>query len=161
MRPVRVLVAAVVVLTFATATWAAPGASPTVPTVAGKEMAAAAKTLVAAGYYADTAPVTSERVGRGKVVRQQPRAGATLQHGKPVRLAISIGGTRTLLPGVKIPNLLGKSAREARAMLVQKKLTMATKFRTTVSSKDGKVIAQNPLGGVFRQYQTVTILVGK
>jgi hypothetical protein len=46
-------------------------------------------------------------------------------------------------------------------MLVQKRLTMATKFRKTVSSKDGKVIAQNPTFGLFRQYATVTILVGK
>lgn len=152
-----------VVLAFATAGYATVRDTPTVPNVTGKSMATAVKTLVAAGYYADTAPVTSGKVTRGKVKDQKPAAGHELVRGKPVRLAISVGPARygSRLPTIRIPNVVGKNAREARAMLVQKKLTMATKFRTTVSSKDGKVIAQNPTFGVFRQYQTVTLLVGK
>ena len=38
---------------------------------------------------------------------------------------------------------------------------MATKFRRSTAAKRGKVIAQNPTFGVFRQYATVTVLVGK
>ncbi len=152
-----------IVLASATAGYATTRSEPTVPDVSGKPMAAAVHALVEAGYYADTAPVTSGKVARGKVKRQDPRAGSTLARGKPVRLAISVGEARygPQLQTVQIPNVVGKTARNARAMLVQKKLTMATKFRTTVSSKDGKVIAQNPTFGLFRQYATVTILVGK
>jgi len=134
---------------------------PTVPNVAGKEMAAAVKTLVAAGYYADTAPVIN-RAKRGIVTKQEPRAGQKLERGKPVRLAVSIGGRASKTPPlVRIPNVVGKSGRTARVTLVQKKLTMATKFRRSTTAKRGKVIAQNPAIGVFRQYATVTILVGK
>ena len=152
-----------IVLASATAGYATTRSAPTVPDVAGKRMAAAVHALVEAGYYADTAPVTSGKVARGKVKKQDPRAGSTLERGKPVRLAISVGEARygPRLENVRIPNVVGKTARNARAMLVQKRLTMATKFRTTVSSKDGKVIAQNPTFGLFRQYATVTILVGK
>jgi beta-lactam-binding protein with PASTA domain len=158
----RVILAGVLFVVLASATYAGTSAAPTVPNVAGKQMATAVKTLVAAGYYADTSPLTSESRDRGIVTKQEPRPGATLARGKAVRLAISIGPKRGPLPPlVRIPNLVGKWAKAARATLVQKKLTMATRFRTTVSSKDGKVIAQNPTFGVFRQYATVTILVGK
>lgn len=134
---------------------------PTVPSVAGKEMAAAVKSLVDAGYYADTAPVIN-RAKRGIVTKQEPRARRQLERGKPVRLAVSIGRkTSRMPPLVTIPNVVGKSARTARATLVQKKLTMATKFRRSTTAKRGTVIAQNPTFGVFRQYATVTILVGK
>ena len=152
-----------IVLASATAGYATTLSEPTVPDVSGKPLAAAVHALVQAGYYADTAPVTSGKVARGKVKKQDPRAGSTLARRKPVRLAISIGETRhgPQLQTVRVPNVVGKTARNARATLVQKKLTMATKFRTTVSSKDGKVIAQSPTVGLFRQYATVTILVGK
>jgi beta-lactam-binding protein with PASTA domain len=152
-----------IVLASATAGYATTRSAPTVPDVAGKPLAAAVHTLVEAGYYADTAPVTSGKVARGNVKQQDPRPGSTLARGKPVRLTVSIGEARygPRLPNVRIPNVVGKTARNARAMLVQKKLTMATKFRSTVSSKDGRVIAQNPTFGVFRQYLTVTILVGR
>jgi beta-lactam-binding protein with PASTA domain len=134
-----------VLLTCATATYAGTAATPTVPNVAGKQMAAAVKSLVAAGYYANTSPITSESAKRGIVTREQPRAGATLARGKAVRLAISIGPKRgPRPPAVHVPNLVGKSAKAARATLVRKKLTMATKFRTTGAAKHGKVIAQNP-----------------
>jgi beta-lactam-binding protein with PASTA domain len=66
-----------------------------------------------------------------------------------------------VLPNVKIPNVVGKSAAAAREELVEARLTMATKFRRGEPSQVGKVIAQNPVSGVFRQYATVTILVGK
>ncbi len=141
---------------------AAAGAAPTVPKVTGAQMGKAVHRIVSAGYYADTSPVTN-RSPRGTVIRQDPPAGAERLHGKPIRLAVSIGraSLSNRLPSVRIPNLIGKTARDARAKLVAAKLTMATKFRKLGASKVGKVIAQNPLGGVFRQYVTVTILVGK
>jgi PASTA domain len=140
---------------------ATPEPAPTVPGVSGKQMAAAVSTLVSAGYYADTGPVTAKSA-RGTVVGQEPRAGTKLAHGKSVRLAVSIGTKDSpLLPNVKIPNVVGKSAAAAREELVKARLTMATKFRRGEPSQVGKVIAQNPVSGVFRQYATVTILVGK
>jgi hypothetical protein len=154
-----VLCAAAISMTLVGSTGSA--STPTVPNVTGKKMAAAVERLVAAGYYADTAPVTN-RAKRGIVTTQEPRPGRALKRGKPVRLAVSIGSrTRRTPPLVKIPNVVGKSARYARATLVRKKLTMATKLRKSGPAKRGKVIAQNPAFGVFRQYVTVTILVGK
>jgi beta-lactam-binding protein with PASTA domain len=158
----RILVAAVAVVLVA-AVPIGSATMPSVPSVKGKRLGKAVKTLVSSGYYADTAPLTSESAPVGTVTRQQPGPGKELARGKPVRLAVSIGPRRkgNLLPIVRIPSVLGKTAVVARHMLVQKKLTMATKFRRGSVAKRGKVIAQNPLGGVFHQYQTVTILVGK
>ena len=135
--------------------------APRVPNVSGKQMPAAVSTLVSAGYYADTGPVTAKSA-RGTVTGQEPRADAELERGRPVRLAVSIGTTdSSLLPNVRIPNVVGKNASAARAELVKAKLTMATRFRRGEPSQVGKVIAQNPVSGVFRQYATVTLLVGK
>ncbi|MBA3718410.1 MAG: PASTA domain-containing protein [Actinobacteria bacterium] len=149
----------VVCVAGATAMGAGAG-SQVVPNVKGKSMAAAVKTIVAAGYYADTSPVTGRSVGRGTVSSQDPKAGSALKRGKAVRVAVSIGSPRR--PDVKIPNLVGKSAADARAKLVQSRLTMATKFRKTGKAKVGKVIAQSPFAGMtFQQYAQVVILVGK
>jgi len=132
---------------------------PTVPDVAGRQMSAAARRIESAGYYADTAPVPGKSVTRGTVTAQKPRAGVKLAPGNAVRLAVSIG--RGKLPAARIPDVVGKSAGAARAKLLASKLTVATKFKSAGASKAGKVIAQSPVFGTFRQYVQVTILVGK
>src|SRR3954452_9971923 len=98
-----------IVLASAAAGCATTRAPPTVPDVPGKPMGAAVHALVEAGYYADTAPVTSGKVARGKVKKQEPRPGSTLERGKPVRLAISVGAARygPKMQTVRIPNVVG------------------------------------------------------
>ena len=131
-----------------------------VPKVAGKQLLTAVTIVQQAGLYPDASPTTSSKKA-GTVTAQDPRPGAKLKQGKPVRVAVSIGSSNKRAE-VKVPGVTGMKADSARLALAKTKLTMATKFKKVGASKVGTVLAQQPQkGSNVQAWSQVAILVGK
>ncbi len=129
-----------------------------VPDVAGNDAADAANQLGQAGFRTRTAKEASSSVDVGKVVRTDPGAGARAEEGSTVTIFVSSG-----VEQISVPNVLGKSATEAKAEieaagLVYKEGATAPSNATD----DGKVVVQNPGGGTkVDKGTTVTVRIGK
>jgi len=87
-----------------------------VPNVVGKTEADATSALKNAGLGVESYHEFSDTVAKGKVAGQLPAAGEKVAPGTVVGIAISDGKTPS--QGVKVPNVLGKTADEATATLV-------------------------------------------
>ena len=82
----------------------------------------------------------SQEVGRGLVLEQDPAAGARLKRGRSVRVILSAGFRRVL-----VPNLLGKSLREAELVAGQRGFRLRQRYSVFSSGvPEGHVIAQDP-----------------
>lgn len=138
--------------TSATTTAAAPAA---VPGVTGEDMASAAGQIEAAGFVAQTDPVTGAGTA-GNVVSQAPAAGAQAPAGGVVRLGVETGATR---PATTVPNVVGQKAAAARSALLAAKLTARTVYRKGPAKRIGVVLAETPTGKqpAFTQ---ITLTVG-
>jgi serine/threonine-protein kinase len=138
--------------TAQTTTAAAPTVQ--VPDVTGQDMASAAGQIEAAGLVAETDPVEGAAGAPGSVVQESPSAGSQAQAGGTVTLGVAVGSSR---PASTIPDVTGKTAAEARAALLQAKLTVRTTYK---EGKAGVVLAESPTGSA-PAYTQVTISVGK
>jgi len=138
-------------ITQTTTTAAAPAAQ--VPDVTGQDMASGAGQVEAAGFVADADPV--EAAGTpGSIVQESPPAGTQAKAGQTVTLGVAVGSSR---PDVTIPDVTGKTAAEARAALLQAKLTVRTTYEQGAT---GVVLGESPTG-TAPAYTQVTISVGK
>jgi eukaryotic-like serine/threonine-protein kinase len=137
--------------TEATTTAAAPAAQ--VPDVTGQDMAAGAGQVEAAGFAAETDPVQGG--GRpGSIVQESPPGGTQGTAGETVTLGVAVPSSP---PTATIPSVTGQTAAQARAALLQAKLTVKTIYK---SGKAGVVLAESPTGAA-PAYTQVTITVGK
>jgi serine/threonine-protein kinase len=134
-----------------TTTVAAPTVA--VPDVSGQDMASASGQVEASGLVAQTDPVEASGTA-GSVVQQSPPAGTQAKAGSVVTLGVAVGGNR---PDVDIPDVTGRSAAEARAALLDAKLTVRTAYK---NGKAGVVLGQSPTGQA-PAYTQVTITVGQ
>jgi eukaryotic-like serine/threonine-protein kinase len=137
--------------TQATTTTAAPTAA--VPAVTGQDMVSGAGQVEAAGFVAETDPVQGGGTP-GSIVQENPSAGTQAPAGGTVTLSVA---TPASPPSTQIPDVTGKTAAEARAALLQAKLTVKT---TYASGKAGVVLRESPTG-TAPAYTQVTISVGK
>lgn len=137
--------------TSATTTAAAPTAA--VPSVTGQDMASGAGQVEAAGFVAETDPVQGGGTP-GTIVQESPAPGTQAKAGDTVTLGVA---TPSNPPSVQIPDVTGKTAAEARAALLQAKLTVRTTYE---SGKAGVVLRESPTGRA-PAYTQVTISVGK
>jgi len=151
--------AAVPVTTTTTATTTttkpttAPAPTVAVPDVTGQDMASGAGQVEAAGFVAETDPVSGGGTP-GSIVSEDPAAGTRGAAGGTVKLGVA---TPSSPPSVQIPDVTGKTASEARAALLQAKLTVKTTYE---SGKPGVVVHESPTG-TAPAYTQVTISVGK
>jgi len=135
----------------------APGASAPVPDVVGQDDASGAGQVEAAGFVAETDPVSGSGAP-GSIMAENPAAGADAQVGSVVRLDVATGSSR---PAVKVPNVVGQKASSARAALLAAKLTVRTDFKKGPAKSVGVVLSQSPAaGGSAPAYTQVTIVVG-
>jgi serine/threonine-protein kinase len=113
----------------------------TAPDVVGRSQAEAVEALEAAGLQARVERVPSERA-LGTVVAQVPRAGTELERGSAVRLEVSGGPAR-----IVVPDVTGSDVGEAVAELESAGLRAET---GDVDSDEprGTVVAQEPVSGV-------------
>jgi serine/threonine-protein kinase len=148
-----------VTTTSATTTSAPPTATASVPDVVGQDMASGAGQIEAAGFVAETSPVTSASAPDGQIVQEAPAAGTQAPAGSIVQLQVAAGSSQSQ---VQVPNVVGQKAGSARAALLQAKLTVRTEYRKGASKDAGVVLAQSPAAGTgLAAYTQVTITVGQ
>lgn len=124
-----------------------------VPNVTGQTAAAGAGQVEAAGFVAETDPVQGGGTP-GSITQQSPPAGTQAKAGETVTLGVATGANR---PSVQIPDVTGQTAADARAALLQAKLTVRTTYK---QGKTGVVLGQSPSGSAPAWTQ-VTISVGR
>jgi eukaryotic-like serine/threonine-protein kinase len=139
--------------TTAAKTTTAPAPTVAVPDVTGQDMASGAGQVEAAGFVAETDPVAGGGTP-GSIVSEDPAAGTRGAAGGTVKLGVAAPSSP---PSTQIPDVTGKTAGEARAALLQAKLTVRTTYQ---NGKPGVVIRESPTG-TAPAYTQVTISVGK
>jgi serine/threonine-protein kinase len=143
-----------------------------VPDVRGLSQAAAVEMLRIAGIpVAGVRRAAGDGIEAGSVVSTAPPIGAAIEPGDSLTLAVSRGGTV-----VEVPDLVGKTADEARAVL--RSVGLAPRWRPAGPEEsdggagdgdaaprgdvpDGVVLAQDPPGGgLARTGGSVTLRIG-
>jgi len=129
-----------------------------VPDVVGKDATAAADDIVNAGLRVRTVNEPSTTIEKGKVIRTDPSAGASVDKGSAVTLSVSSG-----VEAAQVPNVIGKRQDEATAALQTLGFTVKVENVVVLSdADDGRVLEQNPTGGTDApKGSTVTIRVGR
>jgi beta-lactam-binding protein with PASTA domain/tRNA A-37 threonylcarbamoyl transferase component Bud32 len=129
-----------------------------VPDVSGLDAIDASNQLGAKGLNARTVNEASDTVDQGKVIRTDPPAGTQVAKGSTVQMVVSSGRQ-----SVRVPNVVGMTQAEATSTLQEAGFKVAVQESTTFdSSRNGRVVAQNPSGGASApRGSTVTITVGR
>ena len=117
------------------------GREVTVPDMQGKTPAEARRMAESSGLEADVErEYYSPAIPEGKVLSQMPAAGSIVRRGWQVRLALSLGPQR-----VVIPQVVGESDRAAAITIAQRGLNLGGAASLEIpNSAPGQVIAQNP-----------------
>jgi eukaryotic-like serine/threonine-protein kinase len=112
-----------------------------VPDLQGKSPVEARRMLEDAGLAAQVERAYySPRIPEGKVLSQMPPAGTVVRRGWEVRLALSLGPQR-----VVIPQVVGESERAADINIAQRGLDLGATARVQISGVTAdQVVAQNP-----------------
>ncbi|MHC5903575.1 Stk1 family PASTA domain-containing Ser/Thr kinase [Streptomyces sp. S6] len=99
-----------------------------------------------------------ENMETGKVCSQDPVAGTSVDKQTTVKLVISTGA-----PKVVVPSVLGDDVDEATKLLEGDKYGFTVKTKTQVSDEDeGKVLKQDPeLGAEVEKGSTITLTIAK
>ena len=147
----------------------APGSKVTLTVSVGKgkievinvlnlDLATASNQLGAKGFTITTETKSDETIAAGKVISTDPAPGTTVDKGTTVKLVISDGP-----PKVVVPNVEGLSLDDAVTKLTGSfQWSMKTTDVPYGDSRDGKVISQSPAAGAqVPKGTTVTLLVGK
>ena len=112
-----------------------------VPDVTGRSGRQAKLLLRSAGLtYVVSAKRFSSSVPHGYVISQRPRPAGAPSPDKKVRVALSLG------PGVRVPDVIGKSEQEASLLLTGIGLRVETS-RRHASAQKGRVISSAPRAG--------------
>ncbi len=132
--------------------------STTVPDVLNQDEASARAELEAAGFKVTVTEGPSDTVPAGSVASQSPGAGTTANKGSTVTITKSTGPA-----SVTVPNVLGETEEDATNELDFRGFDVVTTFQdTTDPNEHGKVLDQNPSGGVkVEPGSTVRIFVGQ
>ncbi len=113
-----------------------------VPSVVGQTEAAAVATLQGAGLTATTSHAHHATVPVGRVISQQPAAGAQVAAGSAVAIVISDGPTL-----VAVPDVVSQTEASATAALQSAGLTATTSHANHATVVAGRVISQQPAAG--------------
>ena len=119
----------------------------------------AAVVLTQAGLSPQAVPTQSSTVPTGNVIRTDPAAGTNnIAAGSIIRVYISTG-----TPQISVPTVIGMAVDKAQQKLSSQNLQSSVVYQTTTSKgNDGKVLDQNPAGGILVDPQsTVVLTVGQ
>jgi serine/threonine-protein kinase len=143
--------------TTASTTQTTPAATASVPDAVGQDAAAGAGQVEAAGFVAETDPVSASGPP-GSIVQESPAAGTDAPVGSVVQLQVAVGSSR---PAVHVPNVVGQKAAAARSALLAKPLTVRTEYKKGPAKSVGVVLSQTPAAGsTAPAYTQVAIVVG-
>lgn len=102
--------------------------------------------------------LAGESGGVGRVMEQDPPAGARLLRGRPVSLVVG----RLLLLPIRVPETTGLDAATAESTLRDMGFAIETQFAASLPGSAGRVLSQDPAGGtVAYRRSTVRITVGR
>ncbi|HEY3535083.1 MAG TPA: Stk1 family PASTA domain-containing Ser/Thr kinase, partial [Pedococcus sp.] len=154
-------VLAVAVIAGAAAWWflSGPGSPTVVPSgLQGKTFAQAQSALHTAHLDAQEVDSFSETVAKGRVISTDPVAGAQVRRGTDVDVNISKGPER-----YAVPDVLKKSAAEARDQIAANKLAVGTTKEAYDESVDaGLVVSTDPKAGTeLKRGDKVNLVVSK
>jgi serine/threonine-protein kinase len=155
-----VAVLGIAVIAGAAAWWflAGPGSPTIVPPTAKLTYAQAQTALETAHLGADRVDSFDETVPKGVVMATDPGAGAEVRRGTDVKVTVSKGPER-----YAVPNVVGKSAAEARDQIVATKLAVGTTkeaFDDKVAA--GLVVSVDPKAGAsLKRGAKVNVVVSK
>ena len=137
------LAAALLVLAGTGAGWwftAGPGGTTVVPGLVGRPVAQAQAGLAAASLSMDEQDEFSETAAKGTVLRVEPAAGTELSKDSTVRVVVSKGQERYV-----VPKLVGTKASDAAGVLGPLTLAVGgTKQQWSETVPKGRVISQSP-----------------
>ena len=143
--------------TTSSSTQTVPVTTAPVPDVVGQDDVSGAGQVEAAGFVAETSPVTTSGTP-GSIVQEDPAAGTDEKIGSVVRLGVAVGSNR---PSASVPNVVGQKAPAARAALLGAKLTVRTEYKKGPAKSVGVVLSQSPSASSSAPaYSQVTIVVG-
>jgi len=129
-------------------------AVPQVPDVTGRTDAEAKRLLRSAGLtYVIGSKRFSSSTPHGYVISQRPRPGAEVPRSKTVQVALSLGR------GVRVPDVLGKSNREASRLLADAGLRVTTRHRHGEAEKDHVLSAVPAVGKTVAAGSSVTLVL--
>jgi beta-lactam-binding protein with PASTA domain len=138
-------------------TTTATTAAASVPDVTGEDAASGAGQIEAAGFVAETDPVSASGTP-GSIVQEDPAAGGQAPAGSVVRLGVAVGSAR---PAQQVPNVVGQKAGAARAALLDAKILTKTEYKRGPAKNAGVVLSQSPAAGQSEPaYTQVSIVVG-
>jgi beta-lactam-binding protein with PASTA domain len=127
-----------------------------VPNVVGQSRASAESRLEAVGLT----PVINEQESdqpEGRVIGQDPSAGASVEEGSRVTITVSTGRQE-----VSVPAVVGLSESSARARLSERGFNVRVRRMDAEGDDIGNVLRQSPAAGTERREgATVTIFVGR
>jgi beta-lactam-binding protein with PASTA domain/predicted Ser/Thr protein kinase len=128
-----------------------------VPDVAGQTEGQATRALTGKGFEVQVERDFDDSVPQGDVIRQDPGAGQTIQEGATVTIVVSRGP-----PPIKVPDLTGQPAADARATLeaLGFKVEVTKDFSSDVS-RDHVIGTDPPSGTKVPKGSTVTMSVSK
>ena len=153
-------VLAVAVLAGAAAWWflAGPGSPTVVPPLQGKTFAQAQSALSTAHLDAHRVDAFSESVPKGVVISTDPVAGQQVRRSSTVDVNVSKGPER-----YAVPDVVNKSAAEARDQITATKLTVGTTTQAYDERVDaGLVISTDPkVGTELKRGAKVDLVVSK
>jgi serine/threonine-protein kinase len=128
-----------------------------VPDVVGRREAEAVRLLSNAGFTSTTREEPNDDVAEGRVISQDPPAGASTKKGSEVTIVVSEGSTTA-----EVPNVVGQSEGVAANQLGQAGLTVNTESQFSDSVPAGVVITQDPPPGTrLSRNSAVTIVVSR
>ena len=135
-----------------------PGGSTLVPAVVGQQVTRAQGTLEQASLTMDTVEQFSETKAKGVVVRVEPSPGTELGKGSVVRVVVSKGKERYV-----VPKLVGTSNDTSASALSPVNLRLgATREDWSETVPAGVVISQEPAPGAsVRRNAEVSVVVSK
>ncbi|MDP2182091.1 MAG: Stk1 family PASTA domain-containing Ser/Thr kinase [Actinomycetota bacterium] len=126
-----------------------------VPTVTGMKTSDAKAALEAEGFKVKVNEEYSETIAKGRVIRQTPEGGVSIDAGETVTITVSKG--TDMIP---VPEIIGKTEHEAKKMLKDAGFDALVNYQ--ISPDDGLVLTSDPIpGATAKRGSTVTIWVGQ
>ena len=130
------------------------------PDVIDKSLEEAARILEKEGLKVE---VAGERyhstIAKNHVIDQNPKPDSEVRKGRLVKLDISLGQRQ-----VEVPNVIGESLRAARIQIENAKLLVDEQIEEVFSEEhpEGRVLGQDPLGGVMQEIGAeISLVVSK
>ena len=153
---------AIALLLSAGATWYnyfGPGAKVSIPSIVGMKSSEAKNTLTQANLNLKiTKEVFSEEIGKGRVIEMNPSAGEKIAADGLIKVTISKGPERYL-----VPKLSGLSLADAGALLTKSKLVIgSTNYVFNDKVEKDLIIGSSPTSGeLIKKNSPVNLLISK